>query len=476
MTRILVLALALVAAWGGARAEPAARLIFAGDVMLAREVAREVALRRGQSPWANFGTLGRVDFAMANFEGAVGPGGGCPAQGGEPCFEIAADMLGHLAAAGFHAVGLANNHAGDLGPAGRARTQAALTQAGIAGLDFAGSPGFVRLGRRVLGIVAVNLVPGRDGAADAVPSREAAAKLRLARRMADWVVVFVHWGAELRDWPQPDQRRQAAWFIGQGADLIIGSHPHVPIAPECVDGRPVFYSLGNHVFDQKYPATKQGMLADCRIGADGLSCSALATRTPANSSFPQLAGGAGDGTGIDGCVVPPGPGLVVDGDRLRPWGPAGRLATGPMVVEGDRPDGRAWRMAGRQILSAEPVRFLADGPPMVLTIERHPSPIDGEDSPRPYVYALGDHGLIARWRGSALAWPLIDARPLVTGGGETLLCALHRGDSFIRLDPSTTATRIALYRWNGFGFSAANEDGATVAACAALHADWQAGP
>jgi poly-gamma-glutamate synthesis protein (capsule biosynthesis protein) len=382
-------------------------------------------------------------------------------------------MLGHLAAAGFTTVGLANNHAGDLGPEGRARTKAALAQAGITGLDFADSPGFVRLGRRVVAIVAVNLVPGRDRAVDPVPSLEAERKLRLARTMADWVVVSVHWGAELRDWPQDQQRRQTAWFIAHGADLIIGAHPHVPIEPDCVDGRPVFYSLGNHVFDQKYPATKEGLIADCRIDDTGLSCAALRTRTPANSSFPRLLPEAAGAGALARCSVPARPGLVVEGERLRPWGPAGRLAIGPMVLEGRRPDGRPWRMAGRQVLSAEPARFAADGLPQILTIERHLSSIDGEDSPRPYVYAVSDHGLVARWRGSALAWPLIDARALVTAGGETLLCALHRGDSFLQLDPSTTATRIAVYRWNGFGFAAANEDEATRAACAALHAGWQ---
>lgn len=473
MIRFLVLLLALLSIPGAGRAE---RLIFAGDVMLAREVAREVAMRRGQSPWAAFGALGPVDFAMANFEAAVGPGGGCPERPADPCFEVAPAMLAHLGRAGFGAVSLANNHAGDLGPEGRARTKAALAQAGITGLDFADSPGFVRLGRHVLGIVAVNLVPGRDRAVDALPSLEAARKLRLARTMADWVVVFVHWGAELRDWPQADQRRQAAWFIAQGADLIIGSHPHVPIEPDCIGGRPVFYSLGNHVFDQKYPATKQGLIADCRIDDAGLSCGALRTRTAANTSFPQLLPEADGAAALARCTVPARRGLVVEGERLRPWGPPGRLAMGPMVLEGRRPDGRPWRMAGRQVLSAEPARFVADGPPQILTIERHASTIDGEDSPRPYVYAVSDHGLVARWRGSALAWPLIDARPLVATGGETLLCALHRGDSFLQLDPATTATRIALYRWNGFGFSAANEDEATRAACAALHAAWQAQP
>ncbi len=106
---------------------------------------------------------------------------------------------------------------------------------------------------------------------------------------------------------------------------------------------------------------------------------------------------------------------------------------------------------------------------MLVTVERHPSPIDGEDGPRPYVYDVTDHGLVARWRGSALAWPLIDARLLP--GGETMrLCALHRADSFIRLDPASTATRTAVYRWNGFGFAAVKDEEA-VAACRRMYGE-----
>jgi poly-gamma-glutamate synthesis protein (capsule biosynthesis protein) len=87
--------------------------------------------------------------------------------------------------------------------------------------------------------------------------------------------------------------------------------------------------------------------------------------------------------------------------------------------------------------------------PLLLSLERHSSSIDDEVGLRPYVYAVGTHGLIARWRGSALAWPMTDA--IATEKG--VLCALHRGDSFLLSDPATKATRIAAYRWNGFGFS-----------------------
>ena len=71
--------------------------------------------------------------------------------------------------------------------------------------------------------------------------------------------------------------------------------------------------------------------------------------------------------------------------------------------------------------------------PLLLSLERHPSSIDNEVGLRPYVYAIGPHGLIARWRGSALAWPLVDAVSTESGA----LCALHRGDSFLLSDTGT---------------------------------------
>ena len=60
---------------------------------------------------------------------------------------------------------------------------------------------------------------------------------------------------------------------------------------------------------------------------------------------------------------------------------------------------------------------------MLLALEQHPSTLDGEDLPRPYVYEVSQKGLIARWRGTALAWPLIDLVALPAPG---VVCALHR--------------------------------------------------
>ncbi|HEY6305224.1 MAG TPA: CapA family protein [Candidatus Angelobacter sp.] len=78
-------------------------------------------------------------------------------------------------------------------------------------------------------------------------------------------------------------------MVEEGADLILGHHPHVIQRPECVSGRPVFFSLGNHVFDQANPKTKEGMIADCRIYAGRLRCQEIRTHTGPGTAIPVLA-------------------------------------------------------------------------------------------------------------------------------------------------------------------------------------------
>jgi len=445
-----------------------ARLLFTGDILLAREAAREIQMRGGASPWDDLKSeFAKADFIFGNFEAAVGSQEDCPADG-NPCFAVAPPLLALLRDAGFSAVGTSNNHSGDLGSLGRVQTPAALREAGILPIGFSESPLFVRLGGHTVAIVSISAVKGRDGGMQDVPSWQVAQKLRLARALAEWVVVSIHWGVELADWPQPEQQEKAEWLIAQGADLIVGHHPHVVIPPACVHGRPVFYSLGNHVFDQKYPQTKTGLIADCRIVDGKLACGGLATRTPLGSSYPALEGPAAL-SGLESCSVPAQPTLEVNGYVLRDWTPDDSPSGETLMLEGVGPQGR-WHTVARSLLSAETGRLAPGGAPMLFTIERHQSRIDNEYGPRPYVYDVSPQGLIARWRGSALAWPLLDATIITDAAGQGYLCALHRGDSFIELDPevSTKKPRIAVYVWNGFGFSGV-EDRSLVASCEAKY-------
>jgi poly-gamma-glutamate synthesis protein (capsule biosynthesis protein) len=461
-------------------AEPAAlhRMVFTGDILLSRQVAREIEARGGVSPWRDIGdALKGAEFVLGNFEGAVGSMDDC-APPKDLCFAVSPRLVPLMREAGFTALGVANNHSGDLGAAGRQATRAALETAELAaaGLD---QPVFFRLGPHTVGLVSLSLVPGRDGVVDAVPSWQAARALRLARALSDFVVVSVHWGKELADWVTPEQETQAKWLVAHGADVIAGAHPHVIQPAECVDGRPVFYSLGNHVFDQKYPETKRGLIAACAVEAGVLTCSGSVTRTPVNSSFPAASGESDAASAaLSGCPVPARQRLTVAGQTLGPRIPGRAAVSGAVVLEGvpaadgvpaPVSDRALWRSAARHLLSIESGRLAADRPAMLFTVERHASPIDGEDGPRPYVYDVTPHGLVARWRGSALAWPLLDATLMTDSAGRAWVCALHRGDSFVMLDGADSAApRTQVYAWNGFGFTGVT-DGELVKRCAAAY-------
>lgn len=432
---------------------PAYRLLFLGDVLLSREVTHELAARPGVSPWRGLSEqLRAADFVMGNLEGSVGDAQQCSAPP-QLCFAVDSRFLPLLSEAGFTAAGIANNHSGDLGAQGRRQARTALNAAGVAAIGTAESPAFVRLGERTVAIVALSLVPARDGVVDAVPSWQIAQKLRLARALADWTVVFVHWGKELADWVVPQQHDQAQWLIAHGADVVIGAHPHVVQPPACVEGRPVFFSLGNNLFDQKYLQTRHGLIADCRIIGEQLACGGIATEAAAGSFYPRQAGAA-DVNALAGCAVSARPTIAANGWTLRAWTPQRAVsADGRTVLQGIS-GSQSWRTPPGALVAAEFGTLAAGGPTMLFTLERHPSSMDAEDGPRPYVYEVTTHGLVARWRGSALAWPLLDAQLLPGDDGRSYLCALHRGDSFLVPGPAQPAgPHVFVYAWNGFGFS-----------------------
>lgn len=442
------------------------RLLFTGDILLSRQVQDEWTRRR-QSPWGGFVELFRsADWVGGNLEGVRGEPAAC-VDSKSPCFPISSQALALLAEAGFAAVTQENNHAGDLGPDARRHTYAALAGQGVLGLDFARSPQFFRRGETTIALISLSLVPAADGQVQQIPSLALAQKLRLAGALANLVVVSVHWGQELVDWPNAQQRSGAAWLVRNGADLVLGHHPHVVQPAECVAGKPVFFSLGNHLFDQKYPQTKQGAIADCRVSGGKLACTSLATRTPPGSTYPQLLPES-PAAALD-CAVNLRADLSLDGVAIRPQPWSAEVPTDTLALEGWKDGKRQWRSRRQRILSLQRTDLAGAGqPPLLFTLEQHDSPLDMASGVRPYVYAVGPHGLVAKWRGSALAWPLLDAVAEPTDDGS-LLCALHRGDSFVVLDPQTKTRRTAAYRWNGFGFS--GEEGTAGEICARRYAD-----
>jgi poly-gamma-glutamate synthesis protein (capsule biosynthesis protein) len=125
-----------------------------------------------------------------------------------------------------------------------------------------------------------------------------------------------------------------------------------------------------------------------------------------------------------------------------------------LILEAYQKGKRVWSTHPMPIITLAASKF--DGEHEYLfALEKHYSNLDGETVPRPYVYDIDNKGLFAKWRGSALAWPLLDA--VLSPSNSKMLCALHSGDSFIKPDTTVTNTRISVYQWNGFGFKGMND-------------------
>jgi poly-gamma-glutamate capsule biosynthesis protein CapA/YwtB (metallophosphatase superfamily) len=202
--------------------------------------------------------LRRSDLAVVNYEGTFAPGGPSKCGGGRSncfAFQAPARNARTLRRAGVDAVNLANNHAHDYGALGYASTRRALRQAGV---NATGAPGEVRLMRRNgtrLALVGFASYPWSAPLNDAAQVR---ALVRRSARSADVVIVLFHGGAEGSDRTHVPQGHEHAFgedrghlrafartAIDAGADVVLGSGPHVLRGLELYRGRLIAYSLGN---------------------------------------------------------------------------------------------------------------------------------------------------------------------------------------------------------------------------------------
>jgi poly-gamma-glutamate synthesis protein (capsule biosynthesis protein) len=73
-----------------------------------------------------------------------------------------------------------------------------------------------------------------------------------ARKVSDVVIAMPHWGPEDTSIPNEYQTHYAPIAVEAGADVVVGNHTHVVQAIQEINGVPVFYGLGNFVFDQTW--------------------------------------------------------------------------------------------------------------------------------------------------------------------------------------------------------------------------------
>ena len=425
------------------------RILFVGDILLSRNVKEEYNKRK-TSPWENLKQLFHSsDLVIGNLEGAVGDINEQINPSFEsPVFAIDSNDIALLNVAGFNAITIANNHIFDLGQEGKSRTISTLIKKGIKPVSIENSPNFIKVKNKVISIIAVNLILNRDSSKYTIPSIELKQKLRLAKSLSNIVIVSIHWGSELLDWPSKAQREAAKWFISNGVDIIIGHHPHIIQKPELIDGKPVFFSLGNHLFDQKYTDTKEGLIVEIKIKNGKYYCNGLKTHTQKNSFYPEI---NEPFKKIFKPIKYNEDLFTINNITLIPFTIDSENKT---ILQAFKNSSLIWKSHPLSLVTLEKIK-IEDKTEWLFALEEYYSSLDKEINIRPYIYRVDENGLLAKWRGSALAWPILDAR--ISPNDEKILCALHRGDAFISLGNNINKQRTAAYRWNGFGFNGIND-------------------
>lgn len=234
------------------------RIFFAGDFCSRNPRTIKISTEL-------LGLINSCDYRFLNFEGPIHRGtlnitnnNVLPQSDGSPswCEEK-----------GFNIISLANNHALDFSEEGLLATKNAFGKAVVLGAgkwDEAYTIKTVQSENKRIGFLAAtssDLASFKDKWTDGerigcanVMSAEIERVIAKKCDYCDTLILISHAGVEYCNVPLPELRDRYRWLIELGVDAIVAMHPHVPQGYEIYDEKPIFYSLGNFLFDRMDPS------------------------------------------------------------------------------------------------------------------------------------------------------------------------------------------------------------------------------
>ena len=249
-------------------------VLLVGDIMLDRDVENLMKQNSIYYPFQKIGQFLRgMDIVFGNLEGpVVNNPTEFPANSLK--FAFNPEVIKGTSWSNFNLFSLANNHTPDMGKEGLEETKKWLRKYGI---NFVGSPltgssdnlnsSFIR--NNITFLAFNQIFPFIDREEEMIKAIRTVKSLN----PDNFFIVSMHWGEEYKLINSPAQQSLAYKIIEAGADLIIGHHPHAVQNIEKYQGKIIFYSLGNFIFDQYFsPDTQQGLAVGLEIYPDRLVC------------------------------------------------------------------------------------------------------------------------------------------------------------------------------------------------------------
>ncbi len=266
-----------------------ASLSFAGDISFANDYAPAQNYTRlgidGAFSEEIQETMKAADIFMLNNEFCYTTST-TPIGGKTYTFKAAPELAGRLDEMGVDIVSIANNHAYDYGEQGFIDTINTLKTANMpyvgGGLNLEDAKNnivyFIINGMKIGYIAATQMErdlpiltqPATEDRAGVIRCFEpelVCEMIEEAEKNCDFVIVYPHWGTELKKEVQADQQALAYAFIDAGADAIVGGHPHCLQGVEYYKNVPIFYSLSNFSFSSK---TVDSCILNLEVTIDGI--------------------------------------------------------------------------------------------------------------------------------------------------------------------------------------------------------------
>lgn len=269
-------------------AEEQISLVAAGDILLDGFVGEQISRYGVNFPFAKVApVLQKADIAFANLETPVSVRG--KAADKTFAFRSKPAALAGLGYAGIDGVTLANNHILDYGQQAMLDTLIHLDRNKIghtgagSDLDEAFKPYVKTVKNKRIAVLGASRVlsgpswyAGKDspGAASAYTAEPLLSAIKKSAKENDYTVVYIHWNEEFKDYPENYARTLAKQMIDSGADIILGAHSHCLMGIEYYKHKPIYYSLGNFVFNKSTRGgekTIHSMLVHFDISSSGIS-------------------------------------------------------------------------------------------------------------------------------------------------------------------------------------------------------------
>lgn len=234
------------------------RILFVGDIMFDRGI-RYYAQKNGGNEFIFdkiSSALKNNDLVVANLEGPITDNksvsaGTVAGSANNYFFTFDPSWAKTLFQENIKLVDLGNNHILNFGRAGLASTKKYLDEAKI---GYFGAPDYPKSISAEIRGVKITFISYNEFSdlPEGIEAKSTVEEIQKAKQYSDIIIVFSHWGVEYSLTPTDDMKNLAHKFVDAGADLIVGSHPHVIEPSEIYNGKKIYYSLGNFVFDQYF--------------------------------------------------------------------------------------------------------------------------------------------------------------------------------------------------------------------------------